>query len=125
MTQITRGLLIHLSAAALGASIAIVSTTARADDRAIAGDIYVNLCVKCHGLSGKGDGPAGAVIQINPGDFTDCARMKQFSDEALFKVIKYGGPAAGLSEVMPRFGEGLRDEEISGLVRHLRAFCAK
>ncbi len=125
MTEITRRLVIHMSVVALGAWIAMVSTTALADDRAEANDIYVELCVKCHGLSGKGDGPASPVLQITPGDLTDCRRMSQFSDDALFKVIKYGGRAAGLSDAMPRFEEGLQDEEINGLVRHIRAFCAK
>lgn len=113
----------------LGAAAAMIWVTfasaAGMPDRSRAADLFVGLCVKCHGLSGKGDGPACSLLEIKPGDFADCSRMKGFSDVALFKVIKYGGPSAGLSRVMTGFGEGLQDDEISELVAYIRAFCGK
>lgn len=114
-----------LVAVALAASIALASTPSRAEDTAAAKDSFKSLCVKCHGEAGKGDGPAASTLETKPGDFTDCAKMGKLSDDMLFKVIKEGGPAAGLNKAMTGFGEGMEDDEIKGMVAYVRTFCKK
>ena len=86
---------------------------------------YTTFCVKCHGENGKGDGPAAATLKTKPRDFTDCASMSKITDDTLFKVIKNGGAAAGLSAEMPAWGSGFEDPDIKDLVAFVRSFCKK
>ena len=113
-----------LVAVALAASITLTSTPSRADEAA-AKESYKNLCVKCHGETGKGDGPGVAKLKKKPGDLTDCARMAKFTDDALFKAIKEGGPAINESKEMNGFSDGMEDEEIKGMVAYVRTMCKK
>lgn len=111
-----------LTALALAASLAFASTPARAEDAAAS---YKTLCAKCHGDSGKGDGPSVAKLEKKPGDLTDCAATGKLSDDDLFKVIKEGGPAIGKSKEMNGFGDGMEDDEIKGMVTYVRSLCKK
>ena len=54
-------------------------------------------CGTCHGNKGKGDGLAGMALKPRPRDFTDPKFQAEKTDEHLFKVIKGGGAAVGLS----------------------------
>ena len=63
-------------------------------------------CGSCHGMTLKGGlGPALLV-----------SSLKQFSDEYLFTVIKYGKA----EKAMPPWGKILKDDEIKFLIRYLR-----
>jgi cytochrome c oxidase cbb3-type subunit 3 len=97
--------------------------SASAADLAAAKQNYDRFCAVCHGPAGKGDGPAGMTLPKHPRDFTDCAVMKPMSDETLFKAIKEGGPAVGLSKDMPPWGDGMSDDAIHDLVALVRSFC--
>lgn len=112
-----------LVAMALAASL-VGAGVSRADEAATK-DSYKNLCVKCHGETGKGDGPGVAKLEKKPGSFTDCARMGKFTDDTLFKIIKEGGPAANESKEMTGFSDGMEDEEIKDMVKYVRTFCNK
>ncbi len=113
------------SAVVLASILMLGPAPSRADDIGAAKDNFKELCVKCHGENGKGDGPAASTLETKPGDLTDCAKMSRLSDEMVFKVIRDGGPAAGLSKAMSRFGDGLEDDEIKQLVLYVRTFCKK
>lgn len=86
---------------------------------------YDQLCVGCHGASGKGDGPAAAALNPKPGNFTDCKGMAKESDKNLFKIIKDGSQSVGRSPLMPPWGSSLKDAEIQNLVAYIRSFCKK
>jgi len=94
-------------------------------DEAAAKASYTTFCVKCHGESGKGDGPAAATLKTKPRDFTNCAQMTAIKDDTLFNVIKNGGGAANLSAEMPAWKDGFEDPEIKDLVAFVRTFCKK
>jgi len=94
-----------------------------AADLSAARDNFVSQCAKCHGESGRGDGPAGATLPIRPRNFTDCSRMARESDQRIFNTIKTGGAAVGLSKEMPPWNEAFDDREISALVSYVRQFC--
>ena len=96
-----------------------------AADLGAAKENFTTFCVKCHGTSGKGDGPSGATLKTKPRDFTDCDRMAKESDETLFKTIKEGGEANGFSKDMAPFKDGFDDAEIHDLVSYVRTFCKK
>ncbi len=78
-------------------------------------------CSACHGESGIGDGPAAVALNPKPRNYTDCAVMSKKSDAELFKVIKEGGAAAGLSPLMVAFGSQLSDKEIWDVIAFIRS----
>jgi mono/diheme cytochrome c family protein len=86
---------------------------------------YGELCAKCHGSSGKGDGKEAATLATKPKDLTDCARMAGFDDDKLFQVIKSGGPAGGLSKDMPGYADALEDDEMRDVLAYIRSLCRK
>ncbi len=68
-------------------------------------------CARCHGMSGRGDGPEGRMLRtpdLSRPDFHD-----RYSDEEIASVIKKG------RNKMPAF-ETLPDKVVAGLVRHIR-----
>src|SRR5579859_3446442 len=67
---------------------------------------YKIYCARCHGDSGHGDGADAATFKTHPRDFTDCAAMAKISDDTMFKAIKDGGAAVGVSGDMPAWGAG-------------------
>lgn len=86
---------------------------------------YKIYCSRCHGDEGHGDGADGATLKAHPRDFTDCAAMGKISDDTMFKAIKNGGAAAGVSGDMPAWGGGLSDDDIHGVMKYVRHFCQK
>ncbi|MBI3355960.1 MAG: cytochrome c [Nitrospirae bacterium] len=78
-------------------------------------------CFLCHGVSGKGDGPASHMQAAHPPrNFTDCAFQKERDDGELFWIIKYGSPGTGMQALIPNIlseGEGWK------VVAYLRTFC--
>lgn len=64
-------------------------------------EIFQARCVTCHGASGKGDGPGSAALNPKPRDYTSPEWQKSVTDEHIEKVIVGGGPAVGLSPLMP------------------------
>ena len=45
-------------------------------------------CKSCHGAKGLGDGPKGASLKTNPGDFSGKAFQDQTDGEIFFKTSK-------------------------------------
>ena len=87
---------------------------------------YDKKCRKCHGSSGAGDGPAAAALDVHPGDFTDCARMKSHSHQFLVDIIAKGGGAVGKSDQMPAHAKKLSPEEIDELATYVATrFCGE
>lgn len=81
--------------------------------------LYLGLCVTCHGVDGRGSWRA-ALFLIRPGDLSDAARH---SDQYLFDIIKRGGDPIGRPG-MPGFGFQLSDDDIMALVRYIRTLSA-
>ena len=105
-------------------AIGFATTSAHADvGRGAA--TYKELCAKCHGAQGRGDGREAATLKTKPRDFKDCARMRKFADAELFRVIKDGGEAAKLSADMPSYSDAMEDDEIQDLVLFVRSLCPK
>lgn len=88
-----------------------------------AAEIYAANCASCHGAQGNGDGPASAGLQPTPAKHSDGVYMNALSNEHLAKVIKEGGAAVGKSGMMAPWGSSISDEEIKGLVAHLRSLA--
>jgi mono/diheme cytochrome c family protein len=69
--------------------------------------VYSEYCASCHGISGRGDGPAASALKIPPADLTALASHNKgvFPSLKVMQAIKAGPrvPAHG-SEIMPVWG---------------------
>lgn len=100
--------------------------------------MYANYCAPCHGVDGKGHGPAASALNIPPTDLTLLSRNNQgkFPDTHIVAVLQFGSdiPAHGSAQ-MPVWGPilgtmnkaNLQEKQlrISNLSRYLESIQAK
>jgi mono/diheme cytochrome c family protein len=87
---------------------------------------FAILCVSCHGESGKGDGPVGAMLKPSPRDFSK-AEFKfdtngdgtPGTDEDLKAVITQGAGAFGGSPLMAP-NPSLSEDDVANLIAFIR-----
>jgi cytochrome c553 len=101
----------------LAAVLSSIATVSAADAKAT----YDKQCAKCHGPDGKGQTKMGK--QAGAKDYTDPKVQAEFTDEQAAKAIKDGVKAKGKEVMKP--AEKLTDEDIKGLIAHVRAFGKK
>ena len=77
-------------------------------------------CFNCHGKEGKGDGPAGAILNPSPRNFTNCKFHKKRKDGELFWVIKNGSAGTGMVSLIPA---AINEEEEWTSMNYERSFC--
>ncbi|MBM3947522.1 MAG: c-type cytochrome, partial [SAR202 cluster bacterium] len=81
----------------------------------VAGEaLYERHCVVCHGVSGRGDGPAAAGLSPRPADLP--VHVPLHSDRQLYVWISEGLPGTA----MPAFRDNLRPEERWHLLNYLK-----
>lgn len=76
--------------------------------------VYDSLCLTCHGIYGRGDGPLGSTLPAPPRDISTPPYQQQVSDEALLKIISEGKGA------MPGSGDVLSLDERKAVVSFVR-----
>jgi mono/diheme cytochrome c family protein len=93
----------------------------RSSTKSKANDVYElfrNNCARCHGADGRGDTPLGQ--SHNTPDFTNDEWWKKnsaiASTRSLMTIVRQG------KGEMPAFGEKLKPNEISGMVKYVRKF---
>lgn len=86
---------------------------------------FNTICATCHGPEGKGDGPAAAALDPKPRNLSDAAYVSGLTDDHLFKVVKEGGAANGLSAGMPAWGSALSDDQIWNVIAYIRSDICK
>ena len=80
--------------------------------------IYEKNCEKCHGKSGKGDGP-DADPDMSPEDFTDPERIPRNPDGVMYYKIWNGRKCPK----MPAFkSEGLSQDEVWQVIHYVKTF---
>lgn len=94
-----------------------LARTARAADLANAKKVFGEKCAKCHGDTGKGDGPKAKILKKKPKDYTDKAEMAKFTDAKLKEGIVEG------KKPMPSYKGKLDDKTIDDLVAYVRTFA--
>jgi mono/diheme cytochrome c family protein len=88
--------------------------------------LFANVCSQCHGLEGKGDGPAAETLNPKPRNYTDPAWQASVTDAEIKAIIVGGGQAVGKSGMMPP-NPGLKEREdvLDELVQIIRGFGKK
>jgi mono/diheme cytochrome c family protein len=81
--------------------------------------IYQANCASCHGVSGRGDGPAGFLLHPPPADLR-VHMAAGHTDAQLFDWITHGVSGTG----MPAFGQKLSREDIWNVINYIRTFAA-
>jgi mono/diheme cytochrome c family protein len=116
-----------LPAFALAAAWLLPSAALAAGDAAKGKALFQGMgtCWTCHGMEGKGDGPASAPLNPKPRDlsagqfkFDTNGNGTPGEDADLMNVIKNGPAAYGGSNAMPFF-KHLSDDQISDLVAYI------
>lgn len=85
--------------------------------------LFANVCSQCHGLEGKGDGPAAETLNPKPRNYTDPKWQASVTDDEIKAIIVGGGQSVGKSGMMPP-NPNLkgRDDVLNELVQIIRAF---
>lgn len=84
-------------------------------------EIYATNCARCHGASGKGDGPDQKLLNIEIADFTDANYSQRRSTLEIESIIAEGGSGNGLSPMMPPWSVVLSEQEIESLANFVRS----
>lgn len=110
--------------AASGAAAAPAASKAAASPATVerGQTLYKANCAACHGDSGKGDGPAAAVMKPPPTDHTNAAYMDTLTDEDMAKVIQMGGAVRG-KPLMPS-NPALKGDDLAALVAYTRSLSS-
>lgn len=64
-------------------------------------DLWAKQCKSCHGSKGLGDGPKGAMLKTNPGDFTSAAFQSQTDGELYYKTTFGNGEMPAYEKKVP------------------------
>ena len=86
--------------------------------------MFASACSTCHGMDGKGTGPASVALNPKPRNYTDPAWQASVTDDQIKQIILEGGAAVGKSNSMMAF-PSLKDKPavLDGLVRIVRGFA--
>jgi cytochrome c6 len=79
---------------------------------------YVEFCVKCHGLSGKGDTTMGRKLDVK--DWTKDQVQDGMKNEDIFRIIKFGSKNGNVVKMKP--AENFTDAEIKEMITYIRKF---
>jgi copper transport protein len=81
-------------------------------------EVYQAQCASCHGVTGRGDGPAGVVLRPRPADFR-VHMAAGHTDQELFDWVTNGVDGTA----MPPFRDTLTEEERWHVINFLRTFA--
>ncbi len=88
---------------------------------------YEAACAACHGPAGRYDPtlPGVRALEPKPADFTDPLFNSREPSADWFMVTKHGGPAMGFSAAMPAFKDAYADDELEGVIAHLKTLAGE
>lgn len=81
--------------------------------------LYKEYCAQCHGLTGKGDGPAASGLEPKPAIHANMP-FDKLPMEYLYTVINYGGVAVGKSPNMPYWGLTIGQQGVADVIAYLK-----
>ena len=101
----------------IAAAVAMTFGAVMAASAADAKENWDKQCAKCHGPDGKGQTKMGQKLGIK--DLTDAKIQGDLKDEVAFESIKEGVKDKDGKQLM-KAAEGLSDNDINALVKHVR-----
>jgi mono/diheme cytochrome c family protein len=115
-------------AGAVSISFLGILTRAQSSPSSRGKEVYEKHCAECHGVTGKGDGPAAHLMMPHPRDFS-AAKYKIRttetgslpSDEDLTRSVRQGL----YGSAMPAWQKLLSDDDIRSVVAYLKAFSPR
>ena len=82
--------------------------------------VYKEYCAQCHGLTGKGDGPAAGGLEPKPAIHANIP-FEKLPMEYLYNVINHGGAAVGKSPNMPYWNLTIGQQGVADVIAYLKA----
>ena len=82
-------------------------------------NIYKQMCVLCHGVTGNGNGEAGLSMEIKPANFLALKEIQKETDGEIFWKITVGKPP------MSSYDELLSEDQRWQLVNYIRELNKK
>lgn len=64
-------------------------------------EIWAKQCKSCHGAKGLGDGPKGAMLKTDPGNFSDAKFQAQTDGELYYKTTYGNGEMPAYEKKVP------------------------
>lgn len=86
-------------------------------------DLYRQYCAVCHGLEGRGDGPAAAALTTKATDLTQLSRhnKSQFPALHISRIIGgVDGPKAHGTSDMPMWGDAFKSVSMNPEIAQIR-----
>jgi mono/diheme cytochrome c family protein len=102
-----------------------VTTPAQSADLEAGRKTFEEICAACHGATGRPD-PSNPVVQAldpQPADLSDPLFNSREPAEDWNIVVTHGGPALGLSAVMPAQQGTLKEEDIRNVVAYAKTLA--
>ena len=85
--------------------------------------VFLQYCAMCHGDDGKGDGElAPALLQragVHVANLTDSTRIEGMGRSGIRNTVALGGAHTGRSNLMPAWGERLKNQELDDVVGYV------
>jgi len=78
--------------------------------------LFENNCAACHGLDGRAKTPQGKKLKAHD------LRESKYTDAEIEHQIREGKKNAAGVQVMPAFGQELKDEQIKAVIAYVKAF---
>lgn len=82
--------------------------------------LYVKSCITCHGVEGRGDGPAASALPLRPSDFTDPEHSSFYSEQGRLYIIRKGIEGT----TMPGWEKTMSEDEIQNVYAYVRSLMS-
>jgi mono/diheme cytochrome c family protein len=82
--------------------------------------VYQEYCSQCHGVTGKGDGPAASGLIPKPAVHTKIP-FEKLPMEYLYNIVYYGGRSVGKAPTMPYWGLTIGQQGVADVIAYMKA----